>query len=370
MARTRRSLLAGVAAGTVGGAAAGCLANDSAPTPFDAGDADARVGFAGDAMLGRSVADHWANRERGAAPAGVWGDLRPRLQALDGLVLNLECCVSTRGERWPGKTYYFRTPPSFALPALRAANVATAALANNHVLDFGPAGLADTRSHLSRAGIPHAGAGPTLDAALDPAVSEVGGLTVTTVSLTDRFAAYAATADGPGTAFVALDPRSPPTQTVVREALARASEHDPDLLVASLHWGPNWETRPDSTQQAFARWLIEQGVDVVHGHSAHVLQGIEVHAGRPILYDAGDVVDDYLYKEGFHNKRSAVFDLAVRDGRLDALRVVPVEIRNETATLARGKAAAWVRSALRERSRPFGTTVERAGRGLRIPLDG
>jgi len=362
MARTRRSLLAGVASVGV----AGCLSGGSAPEPFDAGDADARVGFAGDAMFGRSVTDHWADEENGEN--GVWGDLRPRLAALDGLVLNLECCVSARGERWPGKTYYFRAPPGFAVPALRAGNVATVALANNHVLDFGRRALADTRAHLSAAGVAHAGAGPTLEAALEPAVAEVGDLTVATVSLTDRFPAYAATAVGPGTAFAALDTGSPPTRAVVHEALDRAREHDPDLLVASLHWGPNWETAPDRTQRSFARWLVDQGVDVVHGHSAHVLQGVEVHAGRPILYDAGDVVDDYLYKEGFHNKRSAVFELVVRDGRLSALRAVPVEIRDETATLARDEAAAWVRGALRERSRPFGTTAERAGRGLRLPL--
>jgi poly-gamma-glutamate synthesis protein (capsule biosynthesis protein) len=360
--RTRRALLAAGLAG-----AAGCLGTPSAGGAgrgLDAGDVDARVGFAGDAMLGRGVADRWADRE----PAGVWGDALDRLRALDGLLLNLECCVSAGGERWPDKTYYFRSPPSFAVPALRAAGVATASLANNHVLDFGAGALRDTRAHLADAGIAHAGAGPTLRAALEPAVAEVGGLTVATVAFTDRFPAYGATAEAPGSARASLDPGAPPTRALVGQALTRARAVDPDLLVASLHWGPNWETAPDATQRAFARWLVDRGVDVVHGHSAHVLQGVELYRGRPILYDAGDVVDDYLYKDGFHNKRSAVFELVVADGGLERLRVVPTVIREETARLATDEAAAWVRRALGERSRPFGTAFEREGAGLAVGL--
>jgi poly-gamma-glutamate synthesis protein (capsule biosynthesis protein) len=362
MIRTRRALLAAGLAGV-----AGCLGtarSGRTPGPLDAGDVDARIGFAGDAMLGRSVADHWVDRE----PAGVWGDALDRLRALDGLVLNLECCVSAGGERWPEKVYHFRSPPGFAVPALRAAGVATASLANNHVLDFGAGALRDTRAHLADAGIAHAGAGPTLDAALEPAVAAVGGLTVATVAFTDRFPPYAATESAPGTAHAGLAPGAPPTRALVGQALARASALDPDLLVASLHWGPNWETAPDTAQRAFVHWLVEQGVDVVHGHSAHVLQGVELYRGRPILYDAGDIVDDYLYKDGFHNKRSAVFELVVADGDLERLRAVPTVIRDETARLAPDEAARWVRTALRERSRPFGTAFEREGAGLSVSL--
>jgi poly-gamma-glutamate synthesis protein (capsule biosynthesis protein) len=310
-------------------------------------------------MLGRGVNDRWAD----ADPAGVWGSALGRFRALDGLLLNLECCVSTGGERWPGKVYYFRAAPAFAVSALAAAGASTVSLANNHVLDFGESALRDTREHLDGAGIAHAGAGPDRAAALAPAVTEAGGLRVATLALTDQFPAYAA-GDGPGTAYAHLDRSVPATRRLVRRALDRARARDPDLVVASLHWGPNWVTAPDATQQAFARWLIDRGVDAVHGHSAHVLQGIEIYRGRPIVYDAGDVVDDYIHKDGFHNKRSALFELAIADGGLDALRIVPLEIEDEQATLARGEAAAWVREALRERSAPFGTALERAGEGL------
>ncbi|MEF8852646.1 MAG: CapA family protein [Haloarculaceae archaeon] len=371
MAPTRRAFLAG---GLGVGALHGTVRDRSArscPATVDAGT-DAHVGFVGDVMLGRSVDEHWGD----ADPAGVWDGLAGRLGALDGLVCNLECAVSDRGERRPDRTYYFRADPDWAVPALRAAGVSVASLANNHLLDFGPAALADTRSHLDRTGIAHAGAGPDREAALEPTTSDVGGVSVGVLALTDRSRSYAAGGSSPGTAYLPLDHRLPRTRRTVERALRTIHEAGADLVVASLHWGPNWVVRPGGQQRAFARWLVDRGVDVVHGHSAHVLQGVEVYRGRPVIYDAGDFVDDYVTKPALHNKWSALFDLDIRGGRLHALHADPVVIDDETVHPADpdsvpdadAGAAAWVRERLRALSVPFGTTVERDGRGVRIPL--
>jgi len=360
MTWTRRSLLAGL------GSMAGCLGapRRRSRSCLDAGSTDARIGFVGDVMLGRGVNDRWSDTDA----AGVWGSTLGRLQALDGLVLNLECCIATDDERWPGKTYYFRADPEFAVPALAVADVSVAGLANNHVLDFGESGLRETVTHLDTAGVAHAGAGPNRDAALEPAVSDAGDLIVAVISLTDRWAAYAAGEHSPGTAYTPLDRSVGATRAIVRDTLDRVAAADPDLVVASLHWGPNWETAPSPTQQGFARWLVDRGVDVVHGHSAHVLQGVEMYQGRPIIYDAGDFVDDYIHKEGVHNKRSVLFELVVTDGRPDELRLVPVEIKNEAAWLADEDVSRWVHETMAERSEPFGTSVERIEDGVAVPL--
>ena len=328
-------------------------------------DTETRIGFVGDVMLGRSVNDRWSDGD----PAGVWGSTLDRLRELDGLVLNLECCISERGEKWPGKVYYFRADPAFAVPALRAADASVASLANNHILDFGETALEDTRTHLADTGVAHAGAGLDREAAFEPGITELGGQTVATIALTSRYETYAATESEPGTAHVTLDSSASETRELIDGALERAREQDPDLVVASLHWGPNWETEPGEEQQTFARWLVERGVDVVHGHSAHVLQGIEVHKGCPIIYDSGDFVDDYVDKEELHNKRSALFELVVSEGSLEELRVVPTEIEDETATLADETATEWARETIQERSEPFGTTVERTDEGISVPLD-
>jgi poly-gamma-glutamate capsule biosynthesis protein CapA/YwtB (metallophosphatase superfamily) len=361
MTWTRRGLLAASVT-----ALAGCSrsAEQTTRSRLEAGNVDARVGFLGDVMLGRSVNDHWVDGD----PEGVWGSTLDRLRALDGVVLNLECCISEHDRRWPDKGYYFRADPTFAVPALQAANASVASLANNHTLDFRAPALADTRTHLGNAGVAHAGAGMDRSEAFEPAVADVGPLTVATIALTDQYEPYAATENDAGTAYLQLDSAVSTTREQIDVALERADEHDPDVVVASLHWGPNWETTPSDTQRSFARWLIQRGVDVVHGHSAHVLQGIEVHQGRPIIYDAGDFVDDYIDKEGYQNKRSALFELVVSDGGLDALRLVPVEIRDDTATVADPTAAEWVRETIVERSGEFGTTVEQTDLGVSIPL--
>jgi len=361
MSTTRRGLLAAGFVGVTG--SLGVLRPTNRACP-EAGTGEARLGFVGDVMLGRRVSDRW----RGAEPAGVWGSTLDRLQGFDGLVVNLECCLSDRAEQWREKTHHFRADPAFAVPALAAADVSVAALGNNQVLDFGKPALADTIAHLADADVADAGAGSDRQAALAPAVVDVNGLQVAVVSLTDRFSAFGATDDSAETADARLDSRSHSTRKLVCETAERARTLDPDLIVASLHWTSNWETAPADAQQAFARWLVDRGVDVLHGHSAHVLQGVEIHRGRPIVYDAGDFVDDYSPRDGLHDKRSATFEVRVADGRLDELRVLPIEIRNEAATMAEGEVAAWVRETMRERSAPFGTTFDPAGDALSVPL--
>ena len=107
---------------------------------------------------------------------------------------------------------------------------------------------------------------------------------------------------------------------------------------------------------------------MVHGHSAHVIQGIEVYRGRPIVYDAGDYVDDYVVKPHLQNDRSVRVELVVEDSVLDRLHVAPVEIVDERVERATREVAAWVRDRMRTLSSEFGTTVERDGRGLSVPL--
>ena len=370
MKRTRRAVL-----GAVGLSTAGCLGlvgrsvsrSDTPTCPATVGGAvDARLGLVGDVMLGRGVDERWAN----GPPAGVWGTMLDRLEGLDGLFLNLECCLSTRGSPRPGRTYHFRADPEWAIPALRSGGVTFASLANNHVLDFGREAFSDTLEGLSDGGVPHGGAGPDVDAAIEPSVVEVGGIEVAVVAFTDRSPSYGAGPGSPGTAFLRTDPTNPRTRRLVDAALERARRHDPDLVFASLHWGPNWETRPSRTRRRFARGLIDRGVDLVHGHSAHVIQGIEVHRGRPIVYDAGDFVDDYAVKPDLHNDRSFLFELVVAEGIVEALRLVPVEIEGKAANRAGEEVAGWLRERMRELSTEFGTTLRREGDGLRVPLDG
>jgi poly-gamma-glutamate synthesis protein (capsule biosynthesis protein) len=328
-----------------------------------------RIGLTGDVMLGRLVDD----RQRQRSVTAVWGDLLDRLRGLDGLFVNLECALSTRGEPWrrTERAFHFRADPDWAVPALDEAGVDCCALANNHVLDFEEAALSDTLDALDAADVAHAGAGRTRTEAFDPAVVAVNDLDVAFVSLTDNTPEYAATETTPGTAYVAIAVDDAETRAAVDDALDRARAHDPDLLVASLHWGPNMVEAPPERFRTFAHWLVDRGVDVVHGHSAHVFQGVEVYRGRPVLYDTGDFVDDYAVDDRLRNDRSFLFDLSVSPaGDPVELRLLPTEIDDCAVHEASPEAAEWSRDRMRALSDPFGTPFERDGAALVTTLDG
>lgn len=328
-----------------------------------------RLGFTGDVMLGRLVNDCQQSRPVTA----VWGTMLDRLRDLDGLFINLECCLSTRGRPWQqtDRPFHFRADPDWAVPALEAAGVDYCSLANNHILDFETPALHDTLDVLSEANIAHAGAGRNRDESLEPAVISIEDLTVAVVAFTDNTPEYAASEDSPGTARVEMDAGNPMTRERVREALARATQSDPDLVIASLHWGPNMVEAPPGSFREFGRWLVNEGIDVVHGHSAHVFQGIEIHDDRPILYDTGDFVDDYAVDGDLRNDRSFLFELQVTDaGVPQRFRLHPTAIYDCAVHKADHQASEWSRRRMRELSVEFGTDFKRDGDELVCELLG
>ena len=329
------------------------------------------IGFTGDVMLGRQVDDAYRDGRR--PPTALWGNLQPTLRELDGLFINLECCLSTAGTPWPGRRFHFRAEPDWSTDALRAATVDCCTLANNHAMDFGPDALDETLSALSAADIETVGAGPSREAARRPAAVDCRGLTVAVVAFTDNTPAYAATADRSGTAHVEFDPDDEASMTVLAEAIEAAKRFDPDLLVASLHWGPNNRTDPRDSHQAVARKLADWGVDLVQGHSSHLFQGVEVidrgESPTLVCYDMGDFVDDYAVDSTHRNDRSFLFELVVTgDGELLELVVRPTEIESRAVYRASRRGARWCRQTMQERSAAFGTEFDRAGTGLVLSL--
>ncbi|WP_435195982.1 CapA family protein [Natronomonas sp. EA1] len=320
-----------------------------------------QLGLAGDVMFGRLVDRAMADRE----PAAVWGDLLPDLQALDGFLCNLECVLSTRGEPYTGAyhPYHFRADPAWAIPALEAAGVSCVTLANNHVLDFGPEALRDTLDALEAAGIPYAGVGDSPEEAFAPVAFEAGDCRVAVVAATDNTPAFAANG-GLGTAYVDIENDPGGARTAMRAALDRAWALDPDLVVVSLHWGPNMRTAPSEAFRSFARFLHRVGADVVVGHSAHLFQGIEVGRGLT-LYDTGDFVDDYAVDPGLRNDRSFLF---VLDTEAFHLRAVPTEIYDCAVHHATEEGARWACDRLADRSAAFDTVCVRTDDGLVVPL--
>jgi poly-gamma-glutamate capsule biosynthesis protein CapA/YwtB (metallophosphatase superfamily) len=324
------------------------------------------IAFGGDTMLGRLVAERIAER----GPGVIWGNILRDLWSADLLCVNLECALTTRTERWldgQRKAFYFGAHPR-AVEALHIAGVDLVSLANNHVLDFREAGLRETVATLDAAGIAHAGAGSDLAAAACPGRIDADGLRVAVVAFTDHPDEWAAGLASAGTNHLRISSGAD-HPAVVRRALAAARE-GADLVVLSLHWGPNMRERPSREFRELARAAVESGADVVWGHSAHVVQGIEFHRGRPILYDTGELVDDYAVDPHLRNDLGALFLLRVRTGSIEEVSLVPLRIADMRVSLLEGTEREWLVDRVRRLCAELGTEVVMADKRIvaRAPI--
>jgi len=305
-------------------------------------------------MLGRAVAERLAAGEAG----DVWSsELREVCAACDAVVLNLECCVSPRGEPTRlirDKPFFFRSPPS-GVGALQAVGAAVASLANNHALDFGPEALADTLAELDAAGIAATGAGPDVEAARRGALVKAGELRLGVLGLSDHPEEFAAGEGSPGIGYADL-PRGLPEWAHQELARLRA---EADLVLAFPHWGPNMTVRPDNGQRRLARELIEAGADAVAGHSAHVFHGVELLPGGPVVYDLGDALDDYAVDRELRNDLG-ILALWRPRGR-PTLELLGLSLDFCATRLADRSDADWIAARLASACEELGTAVERTG---------
>lgn len=301
------------------------------------------------------------------APASyIWGDAVEELQRVrpDVRVINLETSVTTNDEHWPAKGIHYRMHPE-NVGCLTAARIDVCALANNHILDYGYAGLEETLQTLTAAGLKVAGAGRTLEEARRPAVVELPD---------DRrilvFSAGADTSGIPATWSASLVCPGVDVLTDLSDAAAddfldrvRRVKRAGDVVVASIHWGSNWGYEIPPSQIAFAHRLLDGEVDLVHGHSSHHPRAIEVHRGKLALYGCGDFIDDYEGISGYEEFRDDLVlmylpRLHAATGHLLALRIVPLRIRRMQLVYASAKESEWLRDRLVLASRDFDSRFE------------
>jgi poly-gamma-glutamate synthesis protein (capsule biosynthesis protein) len=330
--------------------------------PRAAAEESITLALGGDAMLARLV-------DRAVAAWGArypWGDVRGLLRAADLALVNLECSIALAGEKFPGRVFYFRARPH-AVDSLLEAGIDYVSLANNHALDYQAPALLETVRRLDAAKIAHAGAGATRAQAEQPALLEARGIRVGVVSFADHYREYAATQERPGTNVIAIDPEGPDFLRV-RRALGRARAAGAHLVVFSIHWGPNMRERPPKHFRQFARAVMDAGADIFHGHSAHVFQAVEVYRGRPILYDTGDLVDDYAVDAELRNDLQLLFLLRSTARGVTSLELVPLRIARMQVNLATGDDLAFIHARMRRLSQEAGTRLEQRGDRLFVRI--
>jgi len=310
-----------------------------------------------------------AERQNGPIPrpvdfSYVWGDaleeFRRRRPAVK--IINLETSITDGGEHWPGKAVHYRMHPG-NIPLLNAAGIDICVLANNHVLDWGYTGFAETLETLHRSGLRTAGAGRNRAEAEHPAVVETAGQgRILVFSFGARSSGipeeWAAAADRSG---VNLLPEFSATVADRIGAQVRELKQPGDIVVASIHWGGNWGYEIPARHRQFAHLLIDRsGIDLVHGHSSHHVKGIEVYRGKLILYGCGDLVTDYegigAY-EAFRGDLGLMYFVKVeRDtGRLAGLKMTPMQMRRFRLSRASPEDADWLLQTLNREGERFGT---------------
>jgi poly-gamma-glutamate capsule biosynthesis protein CapA/YwtB (metallophosphatase superfamily) len=303
-----------------------------------------KLALAGDTMLGRRVAE--------AISAGrplVAREVTAAIAEADLFVLNLECCISARGQRWPapGKPFFFRAPPE-AAELLAGLGVDCVTLANNHALDFGEQALEDTLAHLGAAGVAFVGAGSNVAGARAPAHLTAAGVAVCVVAFADHPPDFAAARERPGIAFADLQ-----RDGVPEWVLAAVRESEAEVTLVAPHWGPNMAPEPRQYVRKAARRLSDAGATLVAGHSAHVFQGVE----GSVLYDLGDFLDDYAVDPELRNDLGLLFLVSFDERGLRELQALPLKLEFCHTRLASKQEAAWISHRFRALCRALGTDV-------------
>ena len=359
---------------------------------------DLRLFLCGDVMTGRGIDqvlpqscapvlhEEWVKDARvyrqiaedanGPIPAPVshdyvWGDALAWFEhfAPDWRVINLETAITTSDEAWPGKGIHYRMHPANA-GVLTAAGIDACSMANNHVLDWGHPGLEETLTVLADRGIATAGAGPDRATAQTPALLDAG--TNGRVLLV----ACGAPSSGIPSDWAAGTARAgvwrlDETRRETIDAIAcqiTAHRQTGDIVIASIHWGGNWGYEIPRAQRRCAHALIDAGVDIVHGHSAHHPRGIEVYAGRLILYGCGDFLNDYEGIGGHAEYRPDLtlmyfVDVDAASGRLQGLAIRPMRLHRFRLVDADPADADWVTTRLDRESRKLGTAIVKDAAG-------
>ncbi len=202
---------------------------------------------------------------------------------------NLESPITAAPKACPSKLTLRSTPCAAA--SLRAAGFDCVALANNHMLDFGPQGLADSRAALDAAGIAHVGAGQDDASAAAPIVLNRQGQTIGVAAfcrVENKSPLYAGP-NSPGIA--ALD-----VEAAVRNVEELRSRLD--WLIVQIHWGVELSSLPSPEQRLWARRLAKAGADLILGHHPHVVQPMEKIGRTPVFYSLGNFLFSDMYWKG------------------------------------------------------------------------
>lgn len=278
------------------------------------------VAFAGDAILARTV------NTRVTRHGVRWPleNVRHLIAPVDLALVNLECVLASSGEQHHLSEFskaYLRGRPEM-VQVLTAAGFDVASLANNHGGDYGPDALVESVSILQKAGLDAAGAGSNSEEASRATFRRVGPYVVGILGVQTLVSQSRAKSGRAGTNYLSLSDLDGAIESLTEQVVK--ARQNADIVLLMIHWGPNNRERPNEIHREFAKRAVrEAGIDALLGTSAHMLQGIEVIDGRPIIYDAGNLILDWSASRRWTH-HSAIFHLQLDDRGVRSVIANPI----------------------------------------------
>lgn len=209
-----------------------------------------------------------------------FGRVKALLSSTDVNIANFDCTITNSEQKNPFRDgSHLKTKPE-AARAMWEAKFKLAALANNHIWDYGAQGISDTLKAFEEYGILTSGVGRTLEEAIRPVVLDIKGVCIAIISCTT------------------LDVKTNPSKEYIVAPLKpeliiqTMEEHRNEVahFLISIHWGREFVNYPFAEQVQAARQLIDAGASVIVGHHSHVIGPVEKYHNGLIAYSLGDFI--------------------------------------------------------------------------------
>ena len=227
-----------------------------------------------------------------------WYDhVRPIISRADFAFGNLETTLAGKAARFTGYPA-FNSPDEYAT-AIQQAGFDALTTANNHSFDRGYSGIERTLRVLDSLGIPRTGTTESRQERSRPLVVAVKGVKIGIIAYTYGLnqgalpAGYKTVVNVIDTAAIRAD---------IQYLRNLPPQERPDIILASLHWGAEYQLRPTPAQKAFADWLYRAGAHALLGAHPHVVQTVEYKKfvrvsngqidtiGYPAVYSMGNFI--------------------------------------------------------------------------------
>jgi poly-gamma-glutamate synthesis protein (capsule biosynthesis protein) len=261
---------------------------------------NAHVLFVGDIMLDRNVA---ARTKAANDPAHAFRKLPDNwFNSFDYAVANLEGVVSTQ-RRSPDKgNVDFLFDPS-VVGLLKQEGIDAVSQANNHALDQGSPGYADSVRRL-----------------------RAGGLLVFGHQVDDGPIAMATTTvNGLRLAFLGYNTTDNPLDRVAAAEDIKQARAQADKVIVFMHWGIEYQDHPDPASIELAHWFIDQGVDIVIGGHPHWSRGVSSYKGHPIIWSLGNFIFDQDFSTETQNGLTVALDLSSASTSIELMPVSVIQ---------------------------------------------